>query len=73
MGFWEDPRVRVPGNVAVVLGQVAVGISERVVEIAVGSGLALVAVGTGHLLLDQACPDLGDETSARPRFHDLAA
>jgi hypothetical protein len=73
MNPWDDLSLRIPGDVAVRLARIAIGATERVVEVAVGSGLAVVSVWTGHLLLDQACPDLGDEMAPAAQVQDLAA
>jgi hypothetical protein len=47
-------------------------VTQRVVEMAVSGGLALVSVGTGRLF-DSSCRDLGDEGAECDVPHDLAA
>lgn len=73
MAPWEDPRVRIPGEVAVRLAWVAAGVTQRVIEWAVSGGLALVSVGTGRILLDSACKDLGEDASETSSVEHLAA
>lgn len=72
MNLWNDPRVRLPEEVAVGMARVAGGMVERLLEVAVSSGLAVVSVGTGRLMPD-GCRDLGEsEPENVPRYRVAA-
>lgn len=59
----KDRMVRIPRSVAVSLAWVTSSIAQRMIEMAVSGGLALLSVGMGRLLLDAACSDLGESFS----------
>ena len=73
MALWTDPKVAIPGDVVVRLATVTAEMTQRMAELAVSSGLALLSIGTGRLLFDSACRDLGDDENESAVPHDLAA
>lgn len=73
MALWEDPRFRIPGGVALRMALVTKDMTQRVIQVAVGSGLAIVSVGVGRLLVEGACRELGETPPVEARHHSLAA
>ncbi len=73
MALWQDPKVGIPGDVVVRLATVTAEVTQRMAELAVSGGLALLSIGTGRLMLDSAYRDLGDEAKESTVHHDLAA
>jgi len=73
MALWTDPKVAIPGDVVVRLATVTAEMTQRMAELAVSSGLALLSIGTGRLLFDAACRDLRDDENESAVPHDLAA
>ena len=72
MNLREDSRLQLPGEIAVTLARLAGGIAQRMVEVAVSSGIALVSVGTGHLLMDDAEDPADGEPGHAPRYRAAA-
>jgi len=73
MALWEDPRFRIPEGVALRMALMTKGMTQKVVQAAVGSGLAIVSVGVGRLLVEGACRELGETPLRNVRPHSLAA
>jgi len=55
------------------LALVGAGVAGKAWELAFGGGLALMTVGTGKLLLEGACRDLGEASPEPEIAHPLAA
>ena len=73
MFLTEDLVVRVPGEVAFRLAIVASEMTQRVAEIAVSSGLAIVTVGVGRLLFEPTGGNIEEEYQDSMAGHDIAA
>jgi len=65
--------MRLAQEISLRLVLVGAGLVGKAWELAVSGGLALVSVGTGRLLLDGACRDLGEAAPQPDVAHPLAA